>query len=78
MLMSPFRRGAARRPAPWGLLIGLTLLSRLTHAAADSDEAVNIRVCTAAHHSVVNITNIVVDYDLFITPYSGPASAGAP
>ncbi|HXZ24961.1 MAG TPA: hypothetical protein VEI24_01970 [Nitrospiria bacterium] len=78
MLIPPFRRGAARRPAPWGLLIDLTLLPRLTHAAADSDKAINIRVCQTVHHSVVNITAVVVDYDLFFTPYSGPSFAGAP
>jgi S1-C subfamily serine protease len=74
MLVSPLRRGAARRPAPWGLLISLALLPRLTHAAPDNDEAINIRVYQAAHHSVVNITNVVVDYDLFFTPYSSEST----
>ena len=40
----------------------------------DSEEAINIKVYEAVHESVVNITTVVVDYDLFFTPYASEAN----
>ncbi|HEX9757798.1 MAG TPA: trypsin-like peptidase domain-containing protein [Nitrospiria bacterium] len=36
----------------------------------DAEETVNISVYEKTHNSVVNITTVVVDYDLFFTPYA--------
>jgi len=74
MPLSSLRRRAAPRLASCGLLAGLALLPHPTLAAGDNDEAINIRVYHAAHHSVVNITNVVIDYDLFFTPYSSEST----
>jgi len=73
MLWSPVGRGSAR----FLVLLGLTCLAPLPRpagAAGDGDEAVNIRVYQQVHHSVVNITNVVVDYDLFFTPYASEST----
>lgn len=40
----------------------------------DTEEAINIRVYETVHRSVVNITTVVVDYDLFFTPYASEAN----
>jgi len=68
-------RQSARRPL-WPCLVCLVLVVRPAIAAGDSDETTNIQVYQAVHHSVVNITNVVVDYDLFFTPYAS-ASTGS-
>ena len=72
---SSLDRTSARRLL-WLSLVCLVLLSRPATAAGDSDESTNIQVYQEAHHSVVNITNVVVDYDLFFTPYAS-ASTGS-
>ncbi len=60
------------------LLLGLIALNALpspgSAQSVDPNEAINIRVYEAAHASVVNITTIVVDYDIFFTPYASEAS----
>jgi S1-C subfamily serine protease len=56
------------------VLVCPALLPCRAPAAVDGDEAVNIRVYQHAHHSVVNITNVVVDYDLFSTPYASEST----
>lgn len=43
-------------------------------APSDPDEAVNIRVYGEVRNSVANITNVVVDYDIFFTPYASASS----
>jgi putative serine protease PepD len=43
-------------------------------AATDPDEANNIGVYSQARDSVVNITNVVIDYDIFSTPYASASS----
>ncbi|MEO5658131.1 MAG: trypsin-like peptidase domain-containing protein [Nitrospiria bacterium] len=43
-------------------------------ARFDPDEAVNIRVYSEVRNSVANITNVVVDYDIFFTPYASASS----
>jgi putative serine protease PepD len=43
-------------------------------AATDPDEAINIGVYSQARDSVVNITNVVIDYDIFSTPYASASS----
>jgi putative serine protease PepD len=43
-------------------------------AATDPDEANNIGVYSQARDSVVNITNVVIDYDIFSTPYASSSS----
>ena len=43
-------------------------------APPDPDEAVNIRVYSDARDSVVNITNVAIDYDIFFTPYASASS----
>ncbi|MFZ5875023.1 MAG: S1C family serine protease [Nitrospirota bacterium] len=43
-------------------------------AAVDPDEANNIGVYSQARDSVVNITNVVIDYDIFSTPYASSSS----
>lgn len=58
-----------------GCLIGALAASFPASAApVDSDEAVNIAVYSEARDSVVNITNVVVDYDIFFTPYASASS----
>jgi putative serine protease PepD len=39
-----------------------------------ADEEINVRVYAAAHDSVVNISTVVVDYDIFYTPYASEAN----
>jgi S1-C subfamily serine protease len=67
-----------RRGARFLVLLGLACLLLLlplrAPAAGDSDEATNIRVYQKAHHSVINITNVAVDYDLFSTPYASEST----
>jgi S1-C subfamily serine protease len=65
------------RGARFLVLLGLACLllqPRRAPAAGDGDEAINIRVYQEAHHSVVNITNVAVDYDLFSTPYASEST----
>lgn len=52
------------------------LMSRPLHAAQPltADEEINVRVYAAVHDSVVNISTVVVDYDIFYTPYASEAS----
>lgn len=40
----------------------------------DADETINVRVYETSHQSVVNITTVVVDYDIFFRPYSSASS----
>jgi len=40
----------------------------------DAEETVNISVYEKVHNSVVNITTVVIDYDLFFTPYASESS----
>ena len=51
----------------WGDAIG---------APQDPDEAINIQVYSGARDSVVNITNVAIDYDIFFQPYAS-ASTGS-
>jgi putative serine protease PepD len=44
------------------------------NAATDPDEAINVSVYSQARDSVVNITNVVIDYDIFATPYASASS----
>jgi putative serine protease PepD len=43
-------------------------------AAPDADETNNIAVYSRVRDSVVNITNVVIDYDIFSTPYASSSS----
>ncbi len=43
-------------------------------AVPDPDEAINVRVYASARDSVVNITNVAIDYDIFFTPYASESS----
>ena len=45
-------------------------------APQDPDEAINIHVYSEARDSVVNITNVAIDYDIFFQPYAS-ASTGS-
>ncbi len=45
-------------------------------APPDPDEAINVRVYSGARDSVVNITNVAIDYDIFFEPYAS-ASTGS-
>jgi putative serine protease PepD len=53
-------------------MVGFTWSS--ANAATDPDEAINIDVYGQARDSVVNITNVAVDYDIFFTPYASASS----
>jgi putative serine protease PepD len=53
-------------------MVGLT--GSWAGAATDPDEAINIGVYSQARNSVVNITNVVIDYDIFSTPYASASS----
>jgi putative serine protease PepD len=61
----------------WMLILAMVGLTwSWASAATDPDEAINISVYDQARDSVVNITNVAVDYDIFFTPYAS-ASTGS-
>ncbi len=57
-----------------GVLAMVGLTGSWAGAASDPDEAINIGVYSQARDSVVNITNVVIDYDIFSTPYASASS----
>ncbi len=57
-----------------GVLVIFVLTASGAGAATDPDEAINIDVYGQARDSVVNITNVVIDYDIFSTPYASASS----
>jgi putative serine protease PepD len=56
------------------LLISKTCFTNVQAQPLESDEAINIRIYETARASVVNITNVVIDYDLFFQPYASESS----
>jgi putative serine protease PepD len=61
-----------------GVWLGMAAMIAVTGSAlgavTDPDEANNIGVYSQARDSVVNITNVVIDYDIFSTPYASASS----
>ncbi|MFZ5863779.1 MAG: S1C family serine protease [Nitrospirota bacterium] len=57
-----------------GIAAIITCTGSAVGAATDPDEANNIGVYSQARDSVVNITNVVIDYDIFSTPYASESS----
>src|SRR5574341_20673 len=67
--------GASTMGRIWtGVLVIFVLAASGAGAATDPDEAINIDVYGRARDSVVNITNVVIDYDIFSTPYASASS----
>jgi S1-C subfamily serine protease len=56
-----------------GAALSLTGLARAANGY-DTEEKINIGVYDQVHQSVVNITTVVVDYDLFFTPYASEST----
>lgn len=57
-----------------GMMAIIALTGSTVGAVTDPDEANNIGVYSEARDSVVNITNVVIDYDIFSTPYASSSS----
>lgn len=63
------------RAGVWlGMAAMITVTGSALGAVTDPDEANNIGVYSQARDSVVNITNVVIDYDIFSTPYASASS----
>ncbi|HET8760462.1 MAG TPA: trypsin-like peptidase domain-containing protein, partial [Nitrospiria bacterium] len=63
-----------RAPSWMGIAAIIAVTATPVGAATDPDEANNIGVYSQARDSVVNITNVVIDYDIFSTPYASASS----
>ena len=75
--MHPKDRSPLFLIAAMALLLGTSAAVPFVSQAADdfdTDEKINIRVYDQVHDSVVNITTVVVDYDLFFSPYASEST----